>query len=163
MRYPERAWLALRALATAFAVAWLGLEATPWACVVAAKPASRPRAVEIRFSPTNMGLSFSRQYPTRLLTNGARDTSFGSGMGPTRLVLEHNRGTATVPHRSMGPGSISRWVRGGSKGGWEAKSGGSLSESIRLPNRRRNYGARFRRVKSPGKKKAGPSGPVAGT
>ena len=42
---------------------WVGTEpgANPWAEATPAEAAMIPSAVEIRFSPTNMGKSFSRQ------------------------------------------------------------------------------------------------------
>jgi hypothetical protein len=50
-----------------------------------------------------MGLSFSRQYPTRLQTNGERDTSFGSVIGPTRLLLGDDPPRPAAPLVETGP------------------------------------------------------------
>ncbi len=49
----------------ASAVNWFGLGATSWARPAEVIAASRPSVLEIRFSPTIMGVSLSRVDPTR--------------------------------------------------------------------------------------------------
>src|SRR5262249_24214692 len=83
MRWPERTRLDRSVPATASAVIWLELGATPWADAAVAIKATRPNAVEIRFSPNIMGRSFSRGDIRRdPRPNGERDASFGSENRP---------------------------------------------------------------------------------
>src|SRR5271166_968496 len=65
IREPDKARLTRRALATESAVIWFGLATVPWPNAAEAVTARRPTTVEIRFSPTIMGYSFSRMNPTR--------------------------------------------------------------------------------------------------
>ncbi len=84
IRYAESVRLDFRAEATALAVAWFWLIAGLGACAIAneAPRARRPNAVEIRFRPSNMALSFSRQWPTHAFKkDGERDAPSGSGDG----------------------------------------------------------------------------------